>query len=816
MALTKIPSSSSLVDQQFIQVSGPDGLLFGYQYDLQQKTLFAKESQVIYPSFHGSTHIAEDPIPAATCDTNGLMAADDKCKLDSLTQTRVGVLGFLGAGFPDDGGWMSGDIILAAGTEFISLERVGNVVRFTVDSPIPLTCACESCQQIFWVQDETDISSIRPPTCSGKLPGINGYGELKIYAFPDTSLVDPNDTASTLANKGDYPSLIFKRYDDAIAPGTAEFDLVLKRDSLNNTQTEIGWAFTPGAGGTTQCVWFTGKDTDGNQIRYDLDPVAEPELVGHILYKGHLLTSKTAVITDYTSAILSTNQYTCKWWDVDGSKVIGDSFTAKNVWEYNNPEGGFSGTNPKALVLDSTVDVLPIGTMVQILFFKVGDVSGEPIRRYYFNKKPTLNPQHIWGWNGAVQFGDMMLSREEVAAGAGSEDATAYSLISTYKGFEHTIWGITGSDDPLLMYDVFSTGGTAAADVNTQHRAIIDSSIPALKVIGGVTDSQYFSDRPVYLWNRNEFINNYTIFDIGKPDSSNFSPIDILFRSVIDANESKYVRVVEKGYVNGMYFIRVKGLNFTDLPKFGDLRTIYPASEENIIFKYTRKFMFPTAPTGVTDDSKDYLDSIALANDTTPYAGEVGDVLELLHTEYNNPCLRLEFTVDDVTGLISLQFKVGTLDMSVKYEEDIADDVDDYVRGLSDYTVSAVYSQSGSFTGVGTKPVASPDNFTVYDGGIQTGGTLNEYWNRLILMVRDDQLWVWWNGLLIPPSSSLSAALSTPISVSTPYFPITNDVDKPFGKIGMRLWPGSIVRRVEIYSQNTTYNEYAYGQIQLV
>lgn len=816
MALTKIPSSSTLTDQQFIQVQGPDGLLFGYQYDQQQKTLFAKESQVLYPSFHGATHIVQDPIPAATCETQGLMSANDKCKLESLTQTRVGVLGFMGAGMPDDGGWMSGDIILAAGTEFISLERIGNVIRITADSPIPLTCSCESCQQIFWVQDETDISSIRPPTCSGKLPGVNAYGELKVYAFPDTSLVDPNDVASTLNNKGSYPTLIFKRYDDTLAPGTAEFDMVLQRDSLNNTQSQVGWSFTPGASGIPQCVWFTGKDTDGNQIRFDLDPVTDPTLVGHILYKGHSLTCKSAVVTGYTSSVLSTNQYNCRWWDLDNGNPSGDEFVAKNIWQYNNPESQFSGVNAKTLVLDSTIDVLPIGTIVQVYFFKVGDVLGVPIRRYYFNKKPTLNNKHIWNWQAGVQFGDMSLSREELQPSAGSEEATSSRLISTFDSFEHSVWGLTGSDDPLLSYDAFiTTGGTNVADLSTQHRAVIDTSIPALKIIRSVEDQQYFNERPIYLWNRTESINNYVSFDIGRPSLSLFSPVDILFRATVDEKETRYMRVVEKGIANNMHYIRVKGVSFHDLPRFGDIRILYPYGNENMIYSYTRKFMFPTNSYG-TDPTYDMSDSIVLANDTSAYVGEVGDIVELLHKEYNSPCVRLEFAVDDNTGLVTLQFKVGTLDMGTIYENRAEEDTEDFVRGLTDYTVSAVYSQSGSFTGVGTQPAASPSGFVVYDGGAQIGGVLDEYWNRVELMIRDDQLWIWWNGLLIPPSTTLSAALETPISVTTPYFPITSDVDKPSGKIAMRLWPGATVRRVQMYSQAKIFNEFQYGQITLV
>jgi hypothetical protein len=355
MALTKLPNHNSLTDGQFVQVQGPNSITSGYSYDSQQRAFYFKESQVLFPSHHGQTHIAEDPVPTATCDTPGLMAADDKCKLDALLQTRLGVLGFQGAGFPDDGGWMQGDVILAAGTEFISIERIGNVVRFTVDSPIPLNCACEECQQIFWVQDETDISSIRPPTCGGKLPGVNGYGEFKVYLFPESTIADPNNVAATLNNKGSHPAFIFKRYDDTIAPGLGELEVVLKRDSINSLQTEIGWAFTPGAAGSVQCVWFTGKDNDGNQTRFELDPSSEPNSLGSILYRGHLISKKMGVIVDYTSTILSTNQYSVREWNVDGAGPSGDTFTARNVWRYSNPENPTSGANPRSLILDSTI-----------------------------------------------------------------------------------------------------------------------------------------------------------------------------------------------------------------------------------------------------------------------------------------------------------------------------------------------------------------------------------------------------------------------------------------------------------------------------
>jgi hypothetical protein len=80
-------------------------------------------------------------------------------------------------------------------------------------------------------------------------------------------------------------------------------------------------------------------------------------------------------------------------------------------------------------------------------------------------------------------------------------------------------------------------------------------------------------------------------------------------------------------------------------------------------------------------------------------------------------------------------------------------------------------------------------------------------------MQKDGQVWIWWNGLLIPPSTTLSAALSTPVSIGTPYFPVT--ILRQTGKFGMRLWPGVKLRRTLLRSQNIVYNEYQRGQLTL-
>lgn len=821
MTLTKIPQHTGLSDGQFIQIQGPNQITTNYSYDKQQRALYFKESQILFPNTHGSSHIAEDPVPNATCDTPGLMSANDKCKLDAMLQTRLGVLGFQGAGFPDDGGWMNGDIILAAGTEFISLERIGNVVRFTVDSPIPLNCACEECQQIFWVQDETDISSIRPPTCGGKLPGVNAYGEFKVYAFPESTIADPNNVAATLNNKGNYPSFIFKRYDDTIVPGAAELDIVLKRDRSNTLQSEIGWAFTPGATGIVECVWFTGKDANGNQTRFELEPEPESSLLGTLLYKGHLITKKMAVIVDYTSAILSTNQYTLREWDVDGSRAIGTPFTAKNIWQYINPENSSSGANPSSLMTDGTIDLLPIGTLVELWWFKIGEVSGEPIRRYYFSKKPSLNPNHFWANVGHVQFGDVDIAREEVQSGVGSEDKTSSVQVSSIRQFERSLWGLTGYDDPLLEFDTALTAGTDSADVSVRNRAVIDTDLPGLKVVASNVAESNYSERPVVLWNRRNICNAHIRCDVGRPNSSDFVPFDIILRAPVDEHSVRYMRIVDIGTLqDGTNYIRVCGVHFHDMPQFGCVRTLSPSANQNIIFNYSRKLMFPSnfEATGGTDSNySDYCDTVTLIGSSDmPYAGNAGDVVELLHQEYNSTVVRVECSYNSSTELVEVQFKVGTLDMSLPYEEDIEDDVDDFVRGLAPgYAVSATYSQAGLFTGVGSPPDSSPDGFIVYDGGYQIGGELSEYWNRLEIMLRDGQVWIWWNQLLIPPSSILSATLPTPVTIDTPYFPVEFNQYRSYGKVGARLWPGATLRRFDVKTQLSLFSEFVYGQLEV-
>jgi len=891
----KLPSASEVQDRQFVEIPGPDGILSGFQYDKETQTFYAKESQVIIPSFHGSTHITSDPIPCSTTDNPGLMCADDKAKLDTLVQTKIGVLGFTGAGFSDDNGFLQGEIILAAGTEFISLERIGNVIRFTCftgdcpvlmadgsqkkifdvnigdevvthtgkihkvsklyrhtiddyiynikiqghkeglfkvtgehpvlaskkqaetkkcrkhgvkscrrcihrytkpdwirikelragdfvarkfssdivndieyinissitkdievineraysvyyrekiknqngvyevknnkvitsaspiidaikvdnqfmrlcgyylaegscgnahqndkktsitftisteeafgkmgqdikdcvrstfgiepklyknntrgtcyaitlyssiaarftkkllpgtartkiiprwimelpptkqkellvgflagdgyirkskknnqisfgiagkqlanqicaiferigacpvirerlvynkntkkyhdrytvtiqisqaqwlaerlgypnikvkkldfslnhsgytlkqikkiekkpyqghvynievendhsyivnglivhncDSPLPLSCNIEECANIFWIQDTTDTSSIRPPSCAGRLPGANIYGEIKVYLMPESTIVDPANPDKTLNTKGSYPAFIFKRYDDAITPGTAELEAILARNS--NGTTQIGWAMTPGAKGTPESVWFMGLDDEGNQIRFDLDIDTEPNMFGQILYKGHSITKRSAVIVDYTSDIVNTNQYLVRYWNINEEEPIGSSFTATNVWRYNNP---LSTTTdplaPKSLVFDATIEILPVGSIVSIWEFQIGEVNGVRLTRRFFIKEPKISAGTLWSLSNAILFGNTLTARteENIVATDGPTSLSAHETgIDDLRLIERYQWGITGFDDALLLSDDGqSTDGTSGSEI---------------------------------------------------------------------------------------------------------------------------------------------------------------------------------------------------------------------------------------------------------------------------------------------------------------------------------------------------------------
>lgn len=949
MAQFKIPPKTQLVDQQFLRISGPDGLNIGYRYDAETCTLYGKESEIIIPSFHGMTHIGEDPVPLATTDTPGLMSSSDKAKLDAVTQTRLGVLGFAGAGFPDDGGFLQGDIILAAGSEFISLERIGNVVRFTVDAPIPINCGCEECAQIFWIQDESDISAIRPPSCAGKIPDLNGYGELKIYQLPENTILNSSNPVPTLNTKNNYPALIFKRADDTLVPGQAEFELILSRNA--NQTTNIGWAFTPGATGIPQSVWFMGLDNDGNQIKFEFNIEREPDLLGSLLYKGHSLTRQMAVVTGYTGTILSTNLYNCRFWSVNKATPVGNEFTATNVWRYNNPEN--SATDllaPRQLVLDATSDLLPVGSLVQIWEFELSRVNGVRQVQRFFSQQPKLNPTTLWGLAGAIRFGDILELREEVPGVGLTELDSSTTTVNDIRLIERSEWGITGFEDRLLLADdgyvlegtdegqivrsdtVFAvdteddldnptpnfkivataayngstfmhnelagrqliftsglldqvefmiiensnstitlhdpdgraeeviagdafdvhitstTGEPSGVAINNQYVADVNPNIPGLVV--SETAPRSDQERPVFLWHRGNHKNVYLKALVGRPDSSRFPPIDILLKAPIDHVDDQYFKVLRRGIIetgpfrnNEFIVVKGAGVGWKQIPSSGTVR-IMTGKWENETWAYQYKAAFdPMDDDGVmligfTDrfpfdvDAVPELEGTGATNLTdNTNATEIENalmqtvpsrttVVQMIREDYTAPALRLEFSINDATGTEALQLQMvaGLLDMGKPYELNQEGQFeDDFVRGFKTGTrvLGSIMTQDGFITTGTETPATSPDSFRVVDGGsipIPIDGE-TELWNTLEVMFRDGQIWVWWNGLLIPPDAALSAAQTDPVTVTTPYFPVSTNIE--VGKVGLRLWPGAIIREVEIRDQLIGFNEFTYGQLEL-
>lgn len=916
-----IPSSGSLVDRQFVEIPGPDGTTTSYQFDKETKTLIRRESQIIIPSFHGHTHVVEDPIPEATQFLRGLMSAEDKAKVDAITQTRLGVLGFQGAGFPDDGGFLQGDIILAAGSEFISIERVGNIVRFTVDSPIPLSCNCEECAQIYWIQDESESRSVRPPSCNGIMPDISGYGELKIYAYPQNSIFNPNKPTEYFATKGEVPALIFKRYENGNDTNVAEMHVICKR--REDLTTNVGWSMTPGSNGVPECVWFLGSDNDGRQIRFDFAKEDRPGLLGSVLYNGHTITRQNAIITGYTRDVLDTNIYLVRKWSVQDSKAIGDEFQSQNIWNFKNPNGG--DATPETITLDKTIQLLDIGDVVEVYQFMIAeDKNGKPIYQSYFSKKPATNPSNVWSHSGGVKFGDLQEQRDELTfdpSPTGTNDPGAIiSDVADVRLFEKTQWGITYFENDLLLSNDgeanangdYEPGGTI---INNSVQAKIDYDVPGLVVVNtprdnrgdlngngivddedlatlmrsinkssgdpcyndqadlnkdGIVDVRDLSilatnlnigsagnvDRPVWLWHKSAHDNFVFKAKIGLPTDKiqSFPPIDIVVGGPIDSVQDTYVKIKERGvYQTGPYsnlpFIKIEGASWHDTPSSGSLR-ILTGVYRDVIWKYQNKLfdgndtilvgyddIFPfdedfilsyvggtecTSVTGVTGG--DITD--VTGNTTNVTAEEMVSVptgtlvAELVHSDYTTPAIRLAFIVNrtEDSESVTLQVFGGTLSMSQQYSYDDPDKItDDYVRGFlpGEFVISDPFVQVGFINdGIGANVTSEPANFRVYNGGFLPApvGSAVEKWNELEIMRRGNQVWVWWNGLLVTPSPKKSSELPTPVAVNSPYFPINFDSSS---KVGLRMWPGSLIREVTIKDQNIGFNEFVRGQLKI-
>lgn len=339
---------------------------------------------------------------------------------------------------------------------------------------------------------------------------------------------------------------------------------------------------------------------------------------------------------------------------------------------------------------------------------------------------------------------------------------------------------------------------------------------------------------------------------MGRPESSRFPPVDILLRAPIDHIDDLYFKIIRRGTVEtgpfrGNEYVTIKGagVGWKDLPPSGTLR-ILTGKWRNKTWSYQFKCAFDR----FDDDAImliGFLDRFPFDNDVIPEIEGTGatdltggaavntteaeeailettpdntTVVEVLHQDYSTPALRLEFSINDNTGAESLQLQVmaGILDMSQAYELNVSDDFsDDFVRDFKPGTkiVSSIMTQAGFIVNGTENPATDPEGFRVFDGGTipVPVDDESEKWNTLEVMYRDGQLWIWWNSLLVPPNPGLTAAQVNPVSVSTPYFPVAALIE--MGKVGLRLWPGAIVRDIEIRDQLISYNEFSHGQLQL-
>ena len=330
-------------------------------------------------------------------------------------------------------------------------------------------------------------------------------------------------------------------------------------------------------------------------------------------------------------------------------------------------------------------------------------------------------------------------------------------------------------------------------------------------------------ERPVYFWHRINHGNFYMKAMVGHPDSSDYPPIDILFRSPIDSVSDIYVAIMSIGQVadtTAKHYCVVRGASWGDLPQRGTLRFL--TRNRNMIWRYDQKAFTDHADGTVMLLSEEPFPETS--ETVEPMPGEMS-LAVVLHEDYETYCCRLEFSVDNTPGneTIQLQFKVGILDMTVPYEEDITEDVSDsLIKGFKDhsYTVSRWFTQNKLWAGPSTT-TSDPSNFVAYQGGYVSG---EEKWNKLEIMCRDDELWIWWNEMLVAPSpvDNLNVYPEPVVSVSNPYFDIggaTGAVAIPacpsIGKVGFRLWPGAKIRQIDVRDQAMSHNELQYGQLEV-
>ena len=306
--------------------------------------------------------------------------------------------------------------------------------------------------------------------------------------------------------------------------------------------------------------------------------------------------------------------------------------------------------------------------------------------------------------------------------------------------------------------------------------------------------------------------------------------------------------VLVTGPFAGAPYIVVKGGNLKDVPFEGALRILTGAFRDVIwnyyfkcafsnwdddclllvgrtnIFPFDEDFPIGAGGTGCEAvwSGMEASGGSEVGPTPPPMAAEVPTnttVAELLRQDYTSPCVRFQFVVNNTPGSqsVQLQVKVGMLDMSVPYECRTVAPLDDDVRGMGPgYTVSIPMVQNGFISdGIGAGVTSTPTGFRIYTGGelpVPVAGQV-EKWNDVEIMFRTNQVWVWVNGLLVPPDTVASANLPIPVAVNTPYFPIKPQIAR--GKVCLRMFPGASVRSMDIKDQLTAFNEYSYSQLEL-
>jgi hypothetical protein len=391
--------------------------------------------------------------------------------------------------------------------------------------------------------------------------------------------------------------------------------------------------------------------------------------------------------------------------------------------------------------------------------------------------------------------------------------------------------------DAFTIFGESNNGQPSGIAINNQFVADDDPTLPGLRVVQ--TDPMSISERPVYLWHRHNHGNFMVRALVGMPEASQnlFPPIDILLRSPGDSHDDVYVKVIKRGQFlagpfTGKFYVVVKGPQWRDMPQRGVLRTLTGLTR-NENWRFDTKIGFaPQDDDGfilVSQDNVMFLfdDDYGVGTGSggsyvTPAPVTIPSsttVAQLIHEDVTTQALRLQFSVNTLSSAesVQLQFRAGELSMCQPYELDISSGaIDDLVRGFTPgkFTVSQNYIQQGFITSI-ENPAVSVPGFKVYTGGflpVPIDGQ-TERFNELVVMCRNNQLWVWWNRLLVTPDPVLNAALPTPTVVNTPYFPINSA--QPIGKVVFRLWPGATMRQVEVRDQLINFNEFTFGQLKL-